>query len=60
MPATLHPSAMALASCGFITGRGYRVYFANRGDTLILLLIGGDKDSQQRDIETAKRLAQEY
>ena len=41
-------------------GPGYRVYFANRGDTLILLLIGGDKDSQQRDIETAKRLAQEY
>jgi putative addiction module killer protein len=41
-------------------GPGYRVYFANRGATLILLLIGGDKDSQQRDIETAKRLAQEY
>ena len=41
-------------------GPGYRVYFANRGSTLILLLIGGDKDSQQRDIETAKRLAQEY
>jgi putative addiction module killer protein len=41
-------------------GPGYRVYFANRGDTLILLLIGGDKDSQRRDIETAKRLAQEY
>jgi putative addiction module killer protein len=41
-------------------GPGYRVYFTNRGSTLILLLIGGDKDSQQRDIETAKRLAQEY
>jgi putative addiction module killer protein len=41
-------------------GPGYRVYFATRGASLILLLIGGDKDSQQRDIETAKRLAQEY
>jgi putative addiction module killer protein len=41
-------------------GPGYRVYFTNRGSTLILLLIGRDKDSQQRDIETAKRLAQEY
>jgi putative addiction module killer protein len=39
---------------------GYRGYFANRGATLILLLIGGDKDSQQRDIATAKRLAKEY
>ena len=41
-------------------GPGYRVYFANRGSTLILLLMGGDKDSQQQDIETAKRPAQEY
>jgi putative addiction module killer protein len=41
-------------------GPGYRVYFVTRGASLILLLIGGDKDGQQRDIETAKRLAQEY
>lgn len=40
-------------------GPGYRVYFHKRGDVLILLLCGGDKSTQTRDIETAKRLAQE-
>jgi putative addiction module killer protein len=40
-------------------GSGYRVYFVRRGDALILLLCGGDKSTQQRDIGRAKRLAQE-
>lgn len=39
-------------------GPGYRVYYVTRGDTLIVLLAGGDKSSQQRDIKTAVRLAQ--
>ncbi|MEI6703072.1 MAG: type II toxin-antitoxin system RelE/ParE family toxin [Deltaproteobacteria bacterium] len=34
-------------------GPGYRVYYAIDGETVVLLLIGGDKKSQQRDIETA-------
>lgn len=37
-------------------GPGYRVYFTRRGNTLVLLLAGGDKQSQRRDIETARRL----
>ena len=37
-------------------GPGYRLYFLRDGDTLVLLF-GGDKDSQQRDIEHAKRVA---
>lgn len=37
-------------------GPGYRVYFAKQGDTIYLLLCGGDKSSQQRDIREAKRL----
>jgi putative addiction module killer protein len=40
-------------------GPGYRVYFVRRGETLVVLLCGGDKRAQVRDIATAKRLAQE-
>lgn len=39
------------------SGPGYRVYFTRRGDRLILLLCGGDKNSQDRDINAAKALA---
>ena len=40
-------------------GPGYRVYFVQRGEVLILLLCGGDKSTQARDIAAAKRLARE-
>jgi putative addiction module killer protein len=40
-------------------GPGYRVYYVNRGGELILLLCGGDKSTQARDIEAAKQLAQQ-
>jgi len=40
-------------------GPGYRVYFSRRGETLIVLLAGGDKRTQDRDIEFALKLARE-
>ncbi|MBK8540273.1 MAG: type II toxin-antitoxin system RelE/ParE family toxin [Anaerolineae bacterium] len=41
-------------------GPGYRVYYALRGDVLLLLLIGGDKSSQQRDIARALELNRSF
>lgn len=38
-------------------GPGYRVYFKRQGEALLVLLAGGDKRSQARDIKTALRLA---
>ncbi len=40
-------------------GPGYRVYYVRRGATIYVLLNGGDKSSQKRDIERAKTLARE-
>lgn len=41
-------------------GPGYRVYFTRRGLHIVLLLAGGDKSSQAKDIAKAKELAKEY
>ena len=41
-------------------GPGYRVYYTQRGTRLLLLLVGGDKSSQQRDIAKALELAQNF
>ena len=41
-------------------GPGYRVYFGKDGDTFIILLGGGTKKRQQRDIEAAQDLWREY
>jgi putative addiction module killer protein len=40
-------------------GPGYRVYFVRRGDTVVVLLCGGDKRNQDRDIARALELARE-
>ena len=41
-------------------GPGYRVYYTKRNGMIILLLAGGDKSTQERDIVKARKLAQEW
>lgn len=41
-------------------GSGYRIYFAEDGKRIVLLLCGGDKSSQKKDIANAKAYWQEY
>jgi len=41
-------------------GSGYRVYFQRRGNTIIILLCGGNKSTQAKDIKTAKRLVEAW
>ena len=41
-------------------GPGYRLYFQNRGGAIVLLLCGGDKSTQSKDIARAKALARDY
>lgn len=41
-------------------GPGYRVYYTQRGDQLLLLLVGGDKSSQAKDIAKAQQLAKDF
>ena len=40
-------------------GPGYRIYFVARGTAVVILLAGGDKRTQNRDIATARELARD-
>ena len=58
-PGNVAPVGDGISELRIHHGPGYRVYFTQRGRTLVILLCGGDKSSQARDIKAAKRLARE-
>lgn len=59
-PGDVKPVGAGVSEMRIDYGPGYRVYFVGRGETLIILLCGGDKRRQDRDIARALELAQEH
>lgn len=58
-PGDVKPVGSGVSELRIDYGPGYRVYFIQRGDIVIVLLAGGDKRTQDRDIQTALALAEE-
>jgi len=53
------PVAGSISEMRIDFGPGYRLYFTRRGNIVVVLLCGGDKSSQKRDISRAQRIAKE-
>ncbi|WP_121210732.1 type II toxin-antitoxin system RelE/ParE family toxin [Pseudomonas aeruginosa] len=60
LPGDVSPVGQGVSELRIHYGPGYRVYFQQRRTEIVILLCGGDKSSQARDIEMAKRLANEW
>lgn len=56
-PGDAEPVGEGVSELKIDYGPGYRVYYKHRGMTLVVLLAGGDKKSQKRDIKKAQELA---
>jgi putative addiction module killer protein len=57
-PGDVKPVGEGVSDLRIDYGPGYRVYYIKRGSNLVILLAGGDKRTQAKDIKTALRLAQ--
>lgn len=58
-PGDVKPVGEGVSELRINYGPGYRVYYAQRGQALVVLLAGGDKRTQNRDIKLAQTLARE-
>jgi len=54
------PVGITISELRITTGPGYRVYFSKRKEQVIILLVGGDKSTQSKDIKKAEKLLKEY
>jgi putative addiction module killer protein len=60
LPGDVAPVGQGVSELRIHYGPGYRVYFHQQGDTLVILLCGGDKGRQSRDIEAAHQIFQTW
>ncbi len=55
-PGDVRPIGESVSELRIHDGPGYRIYFTKQGETIVILLAGGDKSSQEQDIRHAKDL----
>jgi putative addiction module killer protein len=58
-PGDVKPVGAGVSEMRVPYGAGYRIYFKQTGKTIVLLLCGGDKSTQEKDIKRAKEIAAE-
>lgn len=59
-PGDIKPVGGGISEMRINFGPGYRVYLQQRADVLVILLCGGDKSTQDKDIKQARKIAEEW